>query len=153
MGYTTDFSGAVSIEPPLNAAEIEFLTKFAETRRMARTKGPYFVDGGGDYGQAREDDVTDYNRPPAGQPGLWCQWVPSEDGTTIAHDGGEKFYDSPEWMTYLIDHFLKPGAIADLPFLQKNHIVNGVIKAQGEDMDDRWKLVVTDNKVTVVNLE
>lgn len=155
MGYTTEFQGQINIDPPLNAAEIEYLQKFANTRRMDRANGPYFVDGGGFKGQGHDADVRDHNRPPEGQPGLWCQWVPNADGTAIKWDEGEKFYYSQEWMTYLIDHFLKPGALAAsaLPFLQANHTLNGIIKAQGEDMDDRWKLVVADNVVSRVDLE
>ena len=88
-----------------------------------------------------------------GQPSLWCQWVPVKDddgNTVIEWDGGEKFYSSPEWMKYIIDHFLKPGAFAkdQLPFLQANHICNGMIDAQGEDAEDRWRLHVRDNVVT-----
>lgn len=149
MGYTTEFQGQVTIEPPLNEQEIEFLKKFNETRRMARTKGPYFVDGSGYHGQGQDADVTNYNCPPNGQPGLWCQWTPTEDGKALEWDEGEKFYDSVEWMQYIIDHFLKPGAIAkgELPFLQANHIVNGVINAQGEDSGDIWRLVVKNNDV------
>lgn len=156
MGYTTEFSGSVSIEPPLNAQEIEFLKKFSSTRRMDCEQGPYYVDRGGFAGQDQNDPkIRDYNRPPAGQPGLWCQWVPKEDGTAIEWNEMEKFYDSQEWMTYIINHFLKPGAIAagELPFLQANHVVNGQIKAQGEEMDDRWKMVVKDNEVSRVDLE
>lgn len=153
MGYTTEFSGFITVDPPLNEAEIAYLTKFSETRRMKRAKGPYFVDGSGFMGQGSDRDVQDHNRPPDCQPGLWCHWVPSEDGTDIHWDGGEKFYDSAEWMEYIINHFFKPGAIAPLPFLQKNHKCNGVIKAQGEEMDDRWKLIVKDNKVTTKGLE
>lgn len=155
MGYTTDFSGHINIEPPLNDAEIEFLTKFNQTRRMDRERGPYFVHGSGAYGEGEDPDIRNFNRPPAGQPGLWCQWVPTEDGEAIEWDGNEKFYDADQWMRYLIDHFLKPGALAaqDLPFLQANHVCNGVIKAQGEDIDDRWKLIVKDNVVTVEGLE
>jgi hypothetical protein len=66
MGYTTYFDGAVEIDPPLNDEEIEFLTKFAETRRMDRTKGPYYVDGGGFMGQKNEPDIINFNRPPTG---------------------------------------------------------------------------------------
>lgn len=81
--------------------------------------------------------------------------MPTEDGAALEWDEGEKFYDSQEWMAYLIDHFLKPGALASsaIPFLQANHVLNGTIKAQGEDMGDRWKLVVTNNVVTRVDLE
>lgn len=166
MGYTTDFEGQVEIDPPLNQHEIDYLTKFAETRRMKRKAGPYFVEGTGFRGQEREDDVIDSNRPPDGQPGLWCQWVPTPDGKHIIWDGGEKFYDSPEWMKYLIDHFLKPGAEAQAlvdategkiptPFndFTFDHTLNGHIQAQGEDPDDRWVLVVRDNVVSVAYAE
>jgi len=60
---------------------------------MLRTNGPYYI-GGGDFGQARENDIIDYNRPPEGQPGLWCQGVASEDGTEIHWNGAKKFYYS-----------------------------------------------------------
>lgn len=172
MGYTTDFDGAVLIEPPLNAAEIEYLRKFSGTRRMDREGGPYFVDGSGSFGQGSDPDIRDHNRPPAGQPGLWCQWVPTDDGRYLEWDGREKFYDSIEWMQYLIDHFLKPNAEAfkvvtqlgsvpleyattqDLALYERfnqftfDHILNGVIDAQGEDPEDRWRLVVENNIVT-----
>lgn len=150
MGYTTEFDGAVTIDPPLNEQEIQFLRKFSGTRRMNRHAGPYFVDAEDDFGQGRSSDIIDYNRPSPGQPGLWCQWVPTDDGSKIEWDGNEKFYDSVEWMKYLIDHFLSPTAIAKdvLPFLQANHTVNGEIFAQGEETSDRWKLVVEDNKVS-----
>ena len=154
MGYTTEFSGSVKIEPPLSAAEIAFLTKFNQTRRMDRKNGPYFVEGSGDFGQAQDPDVIDYNRPPSGQPGLWCQWTPSEDGTSIEWDGGEKFYNAAEWMKYLIDHFLKPDCVAKsaLPFLT-GHACNGEIEAEGEEPGDRWRLIVADNVVSVASGE
>lgn len=149
MGYTTDFYGSVSVSPPLNSDEIQYLKKFNETRRMECMQGPYYVDRGGAFGQDHGPDIFNYNSPPRGQPGLWCNWTPTDDGTAIEWDGGEKFYDAELWMQYLIDHFLRPGAFANLPFLQKNHTVNGTIDAQGEDSDDRWQLVVEDNKVRV----
>lgn len=151
MGYTTDFEGMIEVVPPLNEAEMDFLRKFAETRRMKRGKGPYYVDGSGSFGQGSDEDIMEYNVPPEGQPGLWCQWVPTHDGTGIEWDGNEKFYDSPEWMTYIIDHFLKPGCVAakELPFLQANHVCNGHIYAQGEESSDMWLLEVNDNKVKV----
>jgi hypothetical protein len=155
MGYTTDFQGTINIEPPLNESERAYLNKFAETRRMDRENGPYFVGGTEDFGQGRDSDIQNYNAPPADQPGLWCQWVPTDDGAGLEWDGGEKFYDSPEWMTYLIENFLKPNArashsndpqFADFSF---DHICNGIIEAQGEDPDDRWRLVVDNNNVRV----
>lgn len=159
MGYTTDFDGSIAIEPPLNEHEISFLLDFNGSRRMLRTKGPLHADPGADFGQARSADIQDYNRPPEGQPGLWCQWVPTEDGGAIEWDGGEKFYDSPTWMSYLIDQLLSPAARAFIEEHQSederlrhftcDHVLNGTINAQGEDPGDRWRLVVTDNAVQV----
>ena len=150
MGYTTDFAGYIEIDPPLNLEEIHFLEKFNSTRRMLRKKGPYYVDGAGDHGQDHEDDVMDYNKPPEGQPGLWCQWIPNATGTVLEWDGGEKFYNSAKWMKYIINHFLSTYAAGRhiLPFLQA-HTLNGTIEAQGEESDDMWLLHVKDNIVSV----
>lgn len=157
MGYTTDFEGFVTITPPLNASEIAYLNDFAKTRRMHRAAGPYFVRGTGFAGQGHDGDVLDFNSPDPSQPGLWCQWIPLSDGSGFEWDGGEKFYSSAEWMRYLVALIsTKPDAetyaqmlaaderFADFTF---DHVVEGEIIAQGEDYDDRWRLVVTDNVV------
>jgi hypothetical protein len=132
MGYTTDFEGQILVVPPMSEKTHTFLTQFADTRRMERKKGPHYV--GNDH-----EDVTNSNRPPAGQPSLWCQWVPSDCGSAIEWDGGEKFYSSDEWMKYIIEQYLAPAG----------HICNGMIEAQGEDPNDRWQLHVVDNVVSV----
>ncbi len=149
MGYTTYFEGSVTVSPPLSAEEIEFLNKFSESRRMNRKKGPYFVDGEGYAGQDSEDDIIDYNSPDPSQPGLWCQWVASEDGSEILWNDAEKFYEAEAWMDYIINHFVGPTPIAatELPFL-KGHTVNGTISADGEDSADFWKLQVNGNLVS-----
>ena len=156
MGYTTYFSGQIEVVPALNAEEIAYLRKFAGSRRMSRANGPYFVDGNeDDFGQAigdGPDEVYDHNRPPEGQPGLWCQWVPTDDGTVIEWDEGEKFYFSAEWMAYLIAHFIGDNPIAKrldpegFAFLQ-GHVCDGEIYVDGEDSDDNWRLRVVDNEV------
>ena len=163
MGYTTDFDGSVSVTPPLNLHEVTYLRKLAGTRRMHRERGPYFVDGSGFMGQGDDEDIRDHNRQPPEQPSLWLHWQPTEDGSAIEWDGTEKFYDSEEWMAYLIETFLKPGATVqaelanpvpgrDYPEAFRHftfdHEVNGTIDAQGEDAEDRWRLVVTANEVT-----
>ena len=156
MGYTTTFKGYIEVEPPLNKDEINYLTKFSKTRRMKRTNGPYFVNGTGIAGQNCDPDVIDNNNPPEGQPGLWCQWIPNNEGTKITWNGAEKFYDSEAWLEYLIEHFIGENPIAkkialnDFNFLQA-HVLNGEIKAQGEDPDDCWTLYVIENIVCRVN--
>lgn len=146
MGYTTAFEGQVAIEPPLNAAEVAYLRDFAESRRHHRPEGPYSTR---DY-LFGDLDSKDLNRPHDEQPSLWCNWEPTDDGTGIRWNGAEKFYDATKWMQYLIDHFLKPeGAAKGQPGFEKftfNHVVSGVIQAQGDDPDDQWELLVLDNE-------
>jgi hypothetical protein len=153
MGYTTVFEGSVRVTPPLNRHERAYLRKFARTRRMDRTKGPYFVGGSDIDGRGNDTDVLDFDRPAAGQPSLWCGWVPTRDGTAIVWDGVEKFHDADDWMRYLIDHFLRPGALAQgrdgFRRFTFDHTVDGLIHARGEDPDDIWDLTVTANTVTV----
>ena len=154
MGYQTEFEGRIEIVPALNAEEIAYLIKFSETRRMDRENGPYFVDGEGAWGQGNGPDaVYNHNNPHPSQPGLWCKWAPTEDGTALEWNEHEKFYDSAEWMQYLMDHFVgyTPAAKAELPFLQ-GHTCNGTISAQGEDPGDSWLLAVKDNQVFVQDL-
>lgn len=159
MGYTTDFRGMVGLSPGLNPEQEEYLHQFAQTRRMKRDaakaellsdpvriaaglpigpEGAYFVGAKGDFGQADDNSVVNNNRSPAGQPGLWCQWVPSDDGSALEWDGGEKFYDYVLWMKYIIEHFIKPWGI----------IANGEIEWRGEEWDDTGTIVVKDNLVT-----
>lgn len=161
MGYTTEFEGKIEIDPPLSEREIEYLKKFAGTRRMDRAEGPYFVEGTGPHGQGRDKGIRDYNRPPEGQPGLWCQWVPTEDGSALEWDEGEKFYDAAEWMAYLRTHFLsgadgfgdRPAAALIDPkgmgWLPGGHQMRGTIMATGEEDGDVWRIVVRDEGVFV----
>jgi len=90
------------------------------------------------YGQRHDASVRDYNNPPDDQPGLWCQWTPTEDGSAIEWDGGEKFYYYVEWLQYLIDNFLQPWG----------YTLNGKVKWKGEEKGDRGTITVTNNKVS-----
>lgn len=141
-----------------------YLKKFSETRRMQRYSkkvkempdpireaaglplGPeaaYFVGGKGFMGQGEDESILDYNKPPRGQPGLWCQWVPSKDGTAILWNGMEKFYYYIEWMEYLIKHFLKPWG----------YVLNGEVTWQGEEFEDSGVIRIKDNRIKVEHNE
>jgi hypothetical protein len=139
MGYTTDFEGQFDLDRPLDVETFTFLNKFNETRRMKRNLGPEFGVEGEFYVNGDDTGVIDYNDPPRTQPGLWCQWTPTEDGRHIEWDGGEKFYEYVEWIRYLIDAVLAP----------KDYVLNGTVEWQGEESDDRGRIVVKDNEVTI----
>jgi hypothetical protein len=100
----------------------------------------YFVGAQGYRGQDEDDSVLDYNRPPKGQPGLWCQWIPNEEGTAIVWDGVEKFYSYGEWLTYLIKHFLQPWG----------YVLNGEMRWEGEEEGDSGTIFVESNAVELV---
>jgi hypothetical protein len=159
MGYTTSFQGEFAVTPALKVKHFNYLKAFSETRRMKRDHdkaallsdkvrakvglqvgidGAYFVGNTGNFGQDHDDSISDYNSPPFGQPGLWCQWTPSEDGEAIVWDEGEKFYDYVEWLKYLIENFLSPWG----------YKLNGEVMWQGEEQGDVGKIVVKDNVVT-----
>ena len=150
MGYSTDFSGQFNLDKRLDDETFEYLNKFANTRRMARSfdqngnaygvEGEFYVDGKGSMGQDTDETVIDCNRPPSTQPGLWCQWVPTKDHMGIEWDGGEKFYHYSDWIQYIITNFLAP----------KGYILNGQVHFQGEDSDDFGIMRVRDNVLNVI---
>ena len=115
-------------------------------------EGEYYIGVGTRY---RDDEcgVVDHNAPPGashtgrwrggeglpceGQPGLWCQWVPSEDGLEISWDGSEKFYMYVEWLEYLVKHFLKPWG----------YVLSGAVEWVGEERSDQGRILVRDNVI------
>ena len=157
MGHTTDFIGHVDIEPALNQDEIEYLTAFGLTRHFDRPDGPYAVSGNPmaaqDQERASVDTVT-YSSLGPGKPQLYCQWVPCLDGCCLSFDGNEKFYQPVAWMRYLIQHFLKPGALASksgLPAFEHftfDHRLDGMIVGCRRDNKELFAINVKANRVT-----
>lgn len=158
MGYTTKFEGCFTLDKPLAPEHAAYLKAFNATRRMKRDQfkaaelpdpirdaaglplgkdAGYFVGGGGHYGQDRDASVIDYNDKPEGQPGLWCQWTPSEDGAAIEWDQGEKFYYYGEWLAYIVEHFLKLWG----------YDLSGSVTWQGAEAGDVGTLSVKDGRV------
>jgi hypothetical protein len=112
MGYSTDFLGHLEIEPPLNEAEIDYLSAFFASRRCWRRGDPYDVPGNpraenldGAWGERS-------NECAAGQPNLWCDWTVDWDGCCLTWNGTEKSYSMVAWLRYLLDHFLGSNALA-----------------------------------------
>ena len=158
MGYTTDFDGQFNLDKPLEQKHADYLKKFAETRRMKRDRlkvaerpdplreavglpvgyeGGYFVGALGMCGQENSADIVDSNKPPKGQPGLWCQWIPTDDNLGICWDEGEKFYSYVEWIQYLIQNFLAPWG----------YTLNGEVGWTGENRSDVGLIRITNNRV------
>lgn len=145
MGYSTDFSGHFTVDKPVDDETLKLLVGLSTTRRMKRkvdpsfgVEGEFFIAGKGFAGQDRDDTIIDYNKPPATQPSLWCQWlINEEDRQTIAWDGGEKFYNYIEWIEYIANRILAP----------RGYLLSGSVTWQGEDRSDVGKITIKDNKV------
>ena len=147
MGYTTEFRGSFTIDKKLDNETYDLLVGLATTRRMKRSVGPeygvegeFYIEGGGDFGQAKDDTIIDYNRPPRTQPGLWCQWQPTYDKQGIEWDGGEKFYSYIPWLRYIIEKVLEP----------RGYKLEGEVQWRGEDWSDTGTIVVRNNQVETV---
>jgi len=157
MGYTTEFDGYFKLDQRLFDSQVLYLLEFSRTRRVKRDaavlenapdpsriavglplgeEGCYFVNQKWDK-ERGEISIVDYNRPPVGQPGLWCQWVPTADGGGIEWDGGEKFYRYIEWLQYLIDNFIGPWG----------YHLNGEVTWKGEDPKDTGRITVEANRI------
>ena len=160
MGYSTDFDGSFELDKTLTEEHRAYLAAFNDTRRMKRdaaiaesmpdpvrivaglpigSDGGYFVGLPDDFGQFMDASILAYNDAPHGQPGLWCQWRPNDDGTAIEWDEGEKFYNYTEWLDYLLEHFLVPWG----------YVLNGEVTWQGDERNDIGMIVVVDNVVEI----
>ncbi len=155
MGYTTEFVGNFQLDRPLFDFQALYLLEFARTRRVKRSpdllatipdlgrdavglplglESGYFINESHPQAAA---SVQDENRPPKGQPGLYCQWQPTVDGRGVEWNGHEKFYRYVEWLQYLIIHFFVPWG----------YQLNGTINWQGETPSDQGQIVVMDNQI------
>lgn len=119
MGYTTQFEGKFKFSQPLTEEQYDTLVEFANDRHG--------------------DNMKEYPYAPS----FYCQWIPTEDRQYLEWDGNEKFYSYVEWLTIIIDHFLKEWEIT----------LNGNVFWQGEDCGDSGEIVVVDNVVSAIPLE
>lgn len=120
------FSGQFNISPPLRESHLSYLYHFTRMRRIKRDASitaslkdpvrtsvglPVGIEGefyAGDSVFYQAGGILDPNLPPKTQPGLWCDWVPNENGTALLWDGDETFYHHEAWLKYLIANFFTP---------------------------------------------
>lgn len=157
MSYDVNYSGELSIEPPLNDAEISYLEAFAISRRYRRfNHGPLAVEPV-DIWDDPDTSRLGISRPPLGQPGYYCRFSSYNNGATLGWDETECADYGAEWIAFIVSRLLSPEArayidehINDDPRLASfttNHILNGEITAFGEDSGDIWRITVENNVV------
>ncbi len=156
MGYSTDFEGMFKLDRELDDETYDLLYGLSHTRRMKRKglsckygiDGEFYFDSNDfkNFGCSVDEYYDEYyivdrNIPPATQPGLWLQWIPTEDRKSIVWDGCEKFYNYIEWIHYIINKILIP----------KKYILNGTVKWSGKNSTDKGTIIINDNMVDVIN--
>lgn len=153
MGLHTSYLGHVRVAPALNPDEIEFLRRFNQTRHCGDDDTPLrTVQHPAENEPA--GDVEAYNRAAPGKPGLWCPWTCCATGCCLHWDGVEKPYAPREWLSYLVDTFLRPGAaLSDDPRARRlglsfDHVLNGMLVGERRETAELFALEVHDNAVT-----
>jgi len=112
MGYDTKFMGELTLSRPLTMEENKWLMDFSERDH------------------------------PECAPSKFCQWIPSDDGTTLVACG-EKFYKFKEWLQVLIRQFFKPRGI----------LLAGDVFWRGDDEFDIGLIRVTGHKIEATDLK
>jgi len=86
-----------------------------------------------------EHGIIDWNMPAGSCPSLYCPWTPSKDGMEIIPDGSDKPYEYTKWLFFICRNFLEP----------KKHILNGIVKWQGEEPDDFGQIEIINNEIRI----
>lgn len=118
MGYTTKFTGHLTLSRHLTMAEAKTLLEISEEYRTIE--------------QSSLASITD-PAPPKG----YMQWVPDESLKHIVWDQNEKFYDYEQWLKWIVAALASWGIEAA-----------GSFKWQGESVGDIGELLVVDGHVT-----
>lgn len=154
MGHSTDFVGHLDIAPALGEHELAYLRAFAGSRRWDRVGGPYAVPDDPLADEPDRGEVERWNRPARDQPGLWCDWVPDEDGRCLAWNGAEKTRDAVPWLRYLVAHLLGPRALAArsgepaLEHFTFDHRLDGMVVGCRRDTREIFAVQARGNRIT-----
>lgn len=161
MKTTAKYTGALTIEPPLNKDEVKALSAFFTSHRILTQGGPLDCRTLPGF----HPEVIDIAKQPEGQPGEWCDLEVSDDGTTLTWNGSDHTdRNLHEWIIWLINYLLKDGAqysfrdrgldmdqVPDDNLLWSftfNHVVNGEMTGTAAEADGVWRITVKENVVS-----
>ena len=129
MGYSTDFEGELKFKKELTGSQLAFLQKFLGKDR--RYIG--YQNGSDNY------DSDKYGRNWYNIDLKLC-----DDFGGICWDGSEKTYELDTVVNFLTDK---------MRLVYPDFELTGELNAQGDDMDDRWTLVMEDGIAVRVIIE
>lgn len=141
MGFQTRYLGTLTIDPPLRQDEIAWLRAFELTSPSLRPEDPYYVpmNPRAEWDRWMNAPENRTGTSDRGRSRPQCDWAPSTSGTHLEWQRRDTSNRAVQEITYLIEHFLKPGALAskdgrrDFDTFTFDHEVNGVIAAERSD--------------------
>lgn len=144
MGYPTDFIGYLHVTPPLNDSEIKLINSISRSIYLdQRASGP----------RALGEDVEAINAVKAAAPWGWSNWTACAKGCCLSYDGRDKANQMVQWLKYLMESFLVPGAtaqsLAGASALTCDHVVNGMVVGSRRDNRELYSITVRNNTVEV----
>jgi hypothetical protein len=158
VGYTTEFSGQFRLDRKLAPEHEAYLRAFNEARHMrfnmkrvgrvpdsARAAAELPIGPDGAYcvftrgAQTSRNLVLEDVSPLGPNCSRYCGWVPTDDGSGLTWDGGDKFEGYATWLAFVVEHFLDRWGYA----------LRGAVAWQGETDTDRGVLFVRNNKIVV----
>lgn len=154
MGFNTEYLGQLTITPPLNPMEVQWLRGFADWGAL----------GDGDAFSLpmnpRAELSAAFKRAGGALPSSRTiphgvrDWVVCEHGGHLRWRRAEKSNDAVRAIGFLVGHYLGCQALAqqsghpDFASFTFDHRLNGVIAGQRDDTDELFLLRVVDNDIT-----
>jgi hypothetical protein len=178
MGYTTTFTGAFRVEPPLSADQTRYLKAFADSLHLKRSANAledepdplreavglplgqdacYFV---GDVAKGHDaydhPSVIDHTAQPAGQPSQRCQWIPSPARQFLVGSEGASVVERAQWIGWDGEEKFY-GYVEWLEYMIKHFLepwgykLTGSVEWEGEDGEDRGIISISGNQVEALS--
>ena len=148
MGYSTEYLGYLTVTPPLNPAEVEWVNGFADWGALPD----------GDPFHLPMNPRAALSQAFAAQGGVMAgrstvpygvrDWRASTDGSRIAWRRSEKSNDAVHTLRFLVEHYLGPGALAmtcegdEFAGFTFDHRLDGVLAAARDDTDELFLIRV-----------
>ena len=124
MGYSTTFTGRITVDPPLSARQQAWVASLWSPER--------YPDGS----------------LALGYPG-WCSpWLATADGGLHIPDTYDKPRQAPEWLAWIARELREPLFSRD-PTIAGSHTMTGRLQAQGACEGDKYELRVADGRISV----
>ncbi len=158
MGYDTEYLGHLTVTPPLNPAEVEWLSGFADWGALP--DGDPFrlpMNPRAELAQACADRGGALGQPRMVPTGIQ-DWRVCTHGDRITWQRREKSNDATAVLRFLVEHYLGPGARAKdcgregFEEFTFDHRLDGVLAACRDDTDELFLIVVEDSVIDTETL-